>query len=1221
MLKSNLVFFITAVLICGSLNAEILEIGSFNTPGDANDIVVVGEFAYVADNQAGLRIIDISNPEDPAEIGFVDTPGSALSVVVSGDIALIGDGPRGLIIVDISNPEEPEVIGSFADECIINGVAIDGESAYLSDVIGGFRVLDISDPENPRQLAEIETPDVAQDVFVSGNFAYVADRLSGMIVFDISDPSNPEEVGVYNSPGEAMSIAVENNIAYIADEIDGLQIVSVRRPEGPSRYGRLDTEGFAYGVAVSGNYAFIADGSEGLKIVNISDPREPELIGGFDTPETSYKVAVSDGLIYLADGESGIRVISAIPSIDISHEDLEFEPTNLNSSLSRTLTISNEGHSDLIILDAVLDGDDFSTNFEAEVVISANETHGIRVTFTPEVINRHEGTLTILSNDPELGEITIDLSGFGMGAIRQLSYLPSRDVTRDVKVRGNLAYVADGNILKILDIVNPQRPRELGIINLPDVIYRICLDEDDETLVYVATLNVGLRIIDVSDLDRPVEIGHLDTPGRMYDLVNSGDLIYIGEASRDDHFRIVDVSDPENPNEIGSLDVPAYGIAIQDNFAYLGFNQLIIADINDPEEPRRVSVANFNGYARKIEVHGDFAYLATDQIPNLTILGIADPEQPFQIDTHGYDIPGTGYDLDFRQNKIFLANRDAGLYVIDVTDPEYPVDVGIHDTPGTAWAISISGDLAFVADIQGLAILDVSAFLDPLPIIELDQNEIDFGRIPVDEIEERTLTIGNLGRAALNILNIQVEEAGFSTDFEDEIEIAPGESVDIQVFFAPEEARDYAGILTIMANDPENEEITIELTGASIDELRLLFEAGWNLVSLNIIPPEEYYRRGENRGPDVVLMLDQLRIDDDQHRVLLMKNEGGRFYAPGWDFNNIPYWNLTQGYQVKMEEGAEAIYSGIRIPADADIPLEEGWNIIAYYPPFELEAGSPDFYVLSPIIDNLIIAKDNYGRFISPEWEFSNMPPWCETQGYQVSVNADVILSYPVEQEDVRGVECPNLTDNTLPLLCRGGRSVATGQNMSVLITRIKSDVGNLIGAFSAEGNLVGAGIIDSDGRCGIAVWGDDKSTDVKDGLAEGESFELRYWDTASVKEIEFEVKAIQAGNGLVYRTNSFTVIDIIQTPKIPTDYYLSQNYPNPFNSTTQIRFGLPEAGHVSIRVFDLSGRIVATIINKQAEAGHHAVEWNAGHVSSGLYLLQLETADFKAKSKAVLVK
>jgi len=205
----------------------------------------------------------------------------------------------------------------------------------------------------------------------------------------------------------------------------------------------------------------------------------------------------------------------------------------------------------------------------------------------------------------------------------------------------------------------------------------------------------------------------------------------------------------------------------------------------------------------------------------------------------------------------------------------------------------------------------------------------------------------------------------------------------------------------------------------------ITFNRGWNLISINITPEEEFYREDEDRGPDIILMAQQLRVDDGNHHVQLMKDEDGRFYTPAQEFNNIPFWDLAEGYYVRVDENVESIWEGDRIPFDTDIPVEEGWNLIAYYPEYQLDASAPDFYVLSPIIDNVLIAKDINGNFMLPEFDFSNMPSWRLTQGYQVRVDEDVVLNYPEELEQIRGigclqqesgVRCPHLTQNTPPL-------------------------------------------------------------------------------------------------------------------------------------------------------------------------------------------------------------
>ncbi|MBT7619347.1 MAG: hypothetical protein HN590_18875, partial [Calditrichaeota bacterium] len=147
-----------------------------------------------------------------------------------------------------------------------------------------------------------------------------------------------------------------------------------------------------------------------------------------------------------------------------------------------------------------------------------------------------------------------------------------------------------------------------------------------------------------------------------------------------------------------------------------------------------------------------------------------------------------------------------------------------------------------------------------------------------------------------------------------------------------------------------------------LPSLTVSLREGWNMISINVSPPEQFWMENEDRGPDVVLMTEQLRIDERHHHIIMMKNEDGLFYAPRWGFNNIPFWNLTEGYRINVDEDVEATWFGERIPPNADIPLEEGWNVIPYYPRYRLDASAPNFYVLSRIIDHVFIAKDGAGH-------------------------------------------------------------------------------------------------------------------------------------------------------------------------------------------------------------------------------------------------------------------
>jgi len=81
--------------------------------------------------------------------------------------------------------------------------------------------------------------------------------------------------------------------------------------------------------------------------------------------------------------------------------------------------------------------------------------------------------------------------------------------------------------------------------------------------------------------------------------------------------------------------------------------------------------------------------------------------------------------------------------------------------------------------------------------------------------------------------------------------------------------------------------------------------------------------------------------------------------------------------------------------------------------------------------------------------------------------------------------------------------------------------------------------------------------------------------------------------------------------PRLPNEFALEQNYPNPFNPSTQIRFALPEAGRVTLKVYSTSGQLVRALVDGEIQAGRHVLGWNGRNqsgipVASGIYFYQL---------------
>lgn len=133
-----------------------------------------------------------------------------------------------------------------------------------------------------------------------------------------------------------------------------------------------------------------------------------------------------------------------------------------------------------------------------------------------------------------------------------------------------------------------------------------------------------------------------------------------------------------------------------------------------------------------------------------------------------------------------------------------------------------------------------------------------------------------------------------------------------------------------------------------------------------------------------------------------------------------------------------------------------------------------------------------------------------------------------------------------------------------------------------------------------------------------GQSFFLRFYPWYSVASSSNSKYFILLGINIEGTT---TVATAVENEILPTEFSLEQNYPNPFNPSTTLNFALPKSDNVTIKVFDQLGREVETLLNKEMSAGKHTLNWNAGNLASGIYFVQMRSADFVKSVKAILMK
>jgi hypothetical protein len=104
----------------------------------------------------------------------------------------------------------------------------------------------------------------------------------------------------------------------------------------------------------------------------------------------------------------------------------------------------------------------------------------------------------------------------------------------------------------------------------------------------------------------------------------------------------------------------------------------------------------------------------------------------------------------------------------------------------------------------------------------------------------------------------------------------------------------------------------------------------------------------------------------------------------------------------------------------------------------------------------------------------------------------------------------------------------------------------------------------------------------------------------------------------------SFEYSGIVEVEIAPSSFSLSQNYPNPFNPTTKIKFTISDFGFTTLKVYDVLGREVATLVNEEKQQGEYEIKFDAlgiGNLASGIYFYQLKAGEFIETRKMILMK
>ena len=367
-----------------------------------------------------------------------------------------------------------------------------------------------------------------------------------------------------------------------------------------------------------------------------------------------------------------------------------------------------------------------------------------------------------------------------------------------------------------------------------------------------------------------------------------------------------------------------------------------------------------------------------------------------------------------------------------------------------------------------------------------------------------------------------------------------------------------------------------------------------------------------------------------QADLLIVSNDAGGFYVPGFGVDAITTVDAYEGYSA-FANGANA--QSITVEGSAadlgPVTLDAFQvNSLAYLPQ---DCMSTDM-VFSGYENNLLVVQNDAGGFYVPSFGVMTLTEMCPGDGYSVFLNgADGIdFTYPsmAAARSSASLDWADYNEASASVVY-ADRIVKTGISHPIILTSLEgANAGDELVAYAGN-QVIGATRIteDSDHPVVLAAWGayqDSYGIIDLPGYELGDDINLRLYSVSEGRELYIDANlsnskygddALTTGTGLV-----------VTTDPNPVAYDLMQNYPNPFNPSTSISFSIPERDHVKINIYDMTGRLVSTLVNETLNEGVHMVSWNGQDssgemVSAGVYIYALESSSTMMTKKMIFLK
>lgn len=632
------------VASCLTVTAALAGIPAVAQECDLVPLVSLGDFAhradvnethlFIANDEGGLLAFDIRDLDNPKFAGAVPTPEPMLDVALLGDLACVAARDAGLMIVDVSDPDAMVPVGVYPTTQDAETVEVFEGHVFLG-TSSELHILDLSDPTKPALVGFLDLETGLDDIALEAGFVY-ASSSSGLIVIDIAAIDSPTVVSSLDAFGSFAALDSVGGYVYVAADDEGLIVIDATDPADPGVIATYQTPEDLTHVDAVGDLLYMTLGPDGMFIMSISDPAKPLLAGLLDTGVAMSHVVVRDDIAFTT--RDGFQIIDAtITGAPILRSRMDAPTDAYRSRLVGHLLYVAEPDEGITVLDV-------STPSLPQWV-GGFDTLGSQ---DPVAIDVSNGlAAACVEND---GVWMLDAMSFP--DLELLSVFDMGGSALDICLEGDVAFVANGDGLLVLDLSDPEAPTAIAELPLENGARSIAVDGHH---AYIASEGPDLHVVDIAEPSKPVIVGGFLAADDILDVDVSGHLAMM--AVDGEPVYILSVEDPTNPTLVGGIlvgpDAVSVTFAGDRGYVIEEDEGLFVIDLSDPSRPMQLGHQATPDFAH-VDVGGGIAYVSAD-VAGIHVIDVS------SCDACPADVNGDGQldVLDFVAFQLLWQGKDA----------------------------------------------------------------------------------------------------------------------------------------------------------------------------------------------------------------------------------------------------------------------------------------------------------------------------------------------------------------------------------------------------------------------------------------------------------------------------------------------------------------------------------------------------------------------------------